>query len=321
MKIGNIEIKNPIILAPMEGVTDRPFRLICKRLGADIVFSEFTSSEAIIRKIPKSFKKIEVTDEERPFVVQIFGYQEESMKSATKIVEQFNPDIIDINCGCASKKHVTRGECAALLKDIPQFKKIVSAVVKSTKIPVTVKTRLGWDKDNINIVEIAKMVEQLGVKALTVHCRTRCQGYKGSADWSWLEKIRKEISIPLIGNGDILDEKDVKKIFEIGCNGVMIGRGAISNPWIFKKVKYFLEKNEYFPDPTIKERIDICLAHLRLVLEHKSGKNGILFFRKYYSGYLKGLPNVSSLRNDLIKLVDLDQIVDRLHLFLRESKK
>ncbi|MBU1996897.1 MAG: tRNA-dihydrouridine synthase family protein, partial [Candidatus Omnitrophica bacterium] len=254
MNIGKIEIEKPLILAPMEDVTDAAFRLICKRLGADIVYTEFTSSEAIIRDVDKAFKKIAISDEERPVAIQLFGNDERSMGLAAERSEKFNPDFIDINCGCWVKKHVARGEGAGLLKNLIKLESIVKATVKATKLPVTVKTRLGWDVNSIVILEVAKMVEQAGAKALTVHCRTRCQGYKGKADWDWLAKIKKEITIPLFGNGDVQTVQDVEEMFDIGCDGVMIGRGAISNPWIFKQAKHYLRTKEHIPEVTLKEK-------------------------------------------------------------------
>lgn len=316
MNIGPLQFDQPIALAPMEDVTDTAFRLICKRLGADIVYTEFTSSEALIRDIPKALEKIQVTDAERPIAIQIFGGVEESMEGATQKAEKFKPDFIDINCGCWVKNHVSRGEGAGLLRDLPHFEKIVTSTVKATKLPVTVKTRLGWDADNIVILDVAKMVEQAGAKALTVHCRTRSQAHKGEADWRWLERIKKVISIPLIGNGDIETPEDVKRMFETGCDGVMVGRGAIMNPWIFSQAKHYLKTGQHLEQPTLKEKIDLCIEHITLAAELKGERNGIIPFRKYYSGYLRGLPDISKLRADLMKLVDLNKIIERLNQFL-----
>jgi len=315
MKIGSIDIENPVVLAPMEDVTDRAFRLICKRLGADMVYTEFTSSEALIRDIPKAFKKIGISEEERPIGIQIFGSLEESMAEAARKVEAFSPDFIDINGGCWSKKHVGRGECAALLKDLPRFERIVKATVNATKLPVTVKTRLGWDTESIVILEAAKMIEQSGAKALTVHCRTRNQAYKGEADWQWLEKIKKVISIPLIGNGDINSPEDVKRMFETGCDGVMIGRGAISNPWIFQQTKHYHKTNKYLAEPSLKEKIDVCVDHLKLSVRLKSDPRAVIPFRKHYAGYLKEMPNIAKLRSTLMQLTDMEKIIDCLYKF------
>ena len=319
MNIGPICIERPIALAPMEDVTDTAFRLICKRLGADIVYTEFTSSEALIRDIPRAVKKIQITGEERPIGIQLFGGIEESMEKATQRAESFNPDFIDINCGCWVKKHVGRGEGAALLRDLPHFEKIVASTVRSTKLPVTVKTRLGWDAQSIVILDVARMVEQTGAKALTVHCRTRSQAHRGQADWHWLEKIKKVISIPVIGNGDITTPEDVKLMFETGCDGVMIGRGAVTNPWIFQQAKHYLRTGRHMSEPTLKEKIELCIEHLKLAVQLKGLRNGIVPFRKHYVGYLKGIPNVSRLRSDLMQLVDLDKIIERLNQFLQQN--
>ncbi len=317
MIIGKLEIENPIALAPMEDVTDMAFRLICKRLGADLVYTEFTSSEAIIRDIPRALDKIRITEKERPIAIQLFGGVEESMERATQKAQEFNPDFIDINCGCWVKNHVARGEGAALLKDIPHFERIVKSTVKSTPLPVTVKTRLGWDQESIVILDVAKMVEQAGAKALTVHCRTRSQAHKGEADWDWLAKIKKVVSIPVIGNGDLTTPEDVGRMFETGCDGVMIGRGAIANPWIFEQAKYFIKTGMKLPEPTLEEKIKLCIGHLKLSVKLKGERNGTIPFRKHYVGYLKGISNVSQLRTDLMQLVDLERIVARLNLFLQ----
>ena len=320
MKIGSIDIDKPICLAPMEDVTDTAFRLICKRLGADIVYTEFTSSEAIIRDIPRAMKKIRVTDAERPVAIQLFGGVSESMELATKKAEALGPDFIDINCGCWVRNHVARGEGAALLKDLPKFEKIVRSTVNSTKLPVTIKTRLGWDINSIVILDVAKICEQAGVKALTIHCRTRCQAHnKAGADWTWLEKLKKTVSIPIIGNGDVCSAQDAKRMFETGCDGIMIGRGAIGNPWIFREAKHYLRTGELPVEPSLREKIELCVAHLRLSVQNKGLRDGVIPFRKYYMGYLKGIPNVAKLRADLMSLVDLEQIIDRLYQFLDQT--
>jgi tRNA-dihydrouridine synthase B len=321
MKIGAINIETPIALAPMEDVTDTPFRIICKRLGADILYTEFTSSEALIRDIPKALKKIQLTEFERPIAIQLFGGGEESMEEAVRVAEQNRPDFIDINCGCWVKNHVKRGEGAALLKDLSHFEKIVKSTVQATKLPVTVKTRLGWDNKSIVILDAARMVEQAGAQALAVHCRTRSQGHKGEADWKWLEKIKKVISIPLIGNGDLSTPEDIKRMLETGCDGVMVGRGAISNPWIFRQAKHYLKTGGLLAPATVPERIELCIRHLKMSVEYKGAWDGVLSLRKHYLGYLKGLPNVARLRADLMQLTEIDRIVERLYQFLEQNER
>ena len=313
MKIGKIDIDKPLCLAPMEDVTEMPFRVICKRLGADIVYTEFTSSEGIIREIPRIMEKIEICEEERPVSIQIFGGRPDAMAGAAQVIEGLKPDFIDVNCGCWVKNHVARNEGAGLLRDIPLFESIVKATVKGTQLPVTVKTRLGWDESSIVITDVAKMVEQAGAKALTLHCRTRSQAHSGFADWSWLEKIKKVISIPLIGNGDITTVEDVKAMFDTGCDGVMIGRGAIANPWLFKQAKHYMKTGEHLPEPTVEEKIAMCIEHLKLNVEHKGEKYGVITFRKHYVGYLKGLPNITPVRTELMQYTELDPIIDCLN--------
>lgn len=316
MKIGHVDIVNPLCLAPMEDVTELPFRVICKRLGADIVYTEFTSSEGIIRDIPRIMEKMAICEEERPVAIQIFGGRPEAMEGAAAAVEKLNPDFIDVNCGCWVKNHVARNEGAGLLRDLPLFEKIVKATVKGTKLPVTVKTRLGWDEESIVILDVAKMIEQAGAKALTLHCRTRSQAHNGFADWSWLEKVKKVVSIPVIGNGDINSPDDAKAMLETGCDGVMIGRGAIANPWLFKEIKYFMQTGNYMPEPSIEERLTVCLDHLKLNVEHKGEKYGVQTFRKHYVGYLKGLPNISAVRGELMTMTELAQVSDRLKKYM-----
>ena len=319
MKIGTIDIDKPLCLAPMEDVTELPFRLICKRLGADIVYTEFTSSEGIIRDIPRIMEKVQICDEERPVAIQIFGGRPEAMTGAAQDIEKLNPDFIDINCGCWVKNHVARNEGAGLLRDLPLFEQVVKATVKGTKLPVTVKTRLGWDDQSIVILDVAKMVEAAGAKALTLHCRTRSQAHSGFANWSWLEKIKKAIRIPVIGNGDITCPEDAQAMLETGCDGVMIGRGAIANPWIFKQTRHFLENGAHMPEPGIEEKIQICIEHLKLNVQYKEEKYGVLTFRKHYVGYLKALPNIATVRSDLMQYTTMNPVIERLQKYLEES--
>ncbi len=319
MNIGSLQLNTPIALAPMEDVTDLPFRVICKRLGADLVYTEFTASEALIRDIPRALKKITVCDEERPVAIQLFGGKDESLAGAAQVAEGFKPDFIDINCGCWVKNHVARNEGAGLLRDLPLFEKIVRSTVKATKLPVTVKTRLGWDHDSIVILEVAKMIEQAGAQALTIHCRTRSQAHNGFADWDWLAKVKNAIKIPVIGNGDVTTPEDAKAMLETGCDGVMLGRGAIANPWLFQQIKHFLQTGEHLPEPTVEERMRVCLEHLKMSVEYELPHNAVIPFRKYYAGYLRGLPNVAVVRSELMQLKEYAAVVDRLNKYVDEN--
>jgi len=313
--------ERPLFLAPMHEVTDIPFRLTCKRLGADVMISEFVSVEALIRHVDKAQKKMQIDDAERPVGIQIFGKNTESFAAAVPIVESFQPDFIDINAGCSAGKHASRGECAGLLRDLSLFEQIVRATVKAARVPVTVKTRLGWDQDSLVILEAAQMIEQAGAQALTVHCRTRRQTYKHPADWSWLSKIKKVITIPLIGNGDVLTPQDVRDMFETGCDGVMIGRGALQNPWIFRDARFFLETGRN-PDPvSLTERIETCLRHLQWYVRYHHQDSGLFAFRKFYTGYLKGMPGISGLRKELMTLTGCTAIEQCLQNFLREHTR
>jgi len=306
--------KNKILLAPMEDVTQPPFRLICKRLGADVVYTEFISSEGLIRDARKAREKLKFNEEERPIGIQIFGGNEELMKEAAAICESMNPDFIDINCGCWVKDVALRGAGAGLLKDLPKMKRIAEMVLSNVSLPVTLKTRLGWDENSIVIVDVAKMLEEIGIKALTVHCRVRSQGNKGEADWSWIKRIKDAgIKIPIILNGNIRTPEDVRFAFqEYKPDAVMIGQGAISNPWIFKQAKDLISTGSY-DEPTVEERIETCITHLRLSCELKGEKRGTLEFRKFYSGYLRGLPNTGRHKMELMGMTEFDVISQRLH--------
>jgi len=316
MRIGTIDIEKPLLLAPMEDVTDQAFRVVCKRLGADIVFTEFVNSEGLVRNSLKTKKKMDFREEERPFGIQIYGGEESSMEGAARIAESLNPDMIDINCGCWVRNVVGCGAGSGLLRDIPKMERIISAVIKTVKLPVTVKTRLGWDAESIKIVDIARMVEQTGAAALTIHCRTRSQAHKGDADFSWIPKVKSAVSIPIIANGSLETPQIIAKAFqEIGCDGVMIGRGAIENPWIFQQTKHFLATNTLLPDPTIEERFRVLIEHLMLSTECKGERKGVIEFRKHYSGYLKGLYGASKVRQEMMQYLDLEPAVQRLYQY------
>ena len=298
----------------MEDVTEPPFRLICKKLGADVTITEFISSEGLIRDAVKARKKLFYYEEERPVGIQIFGGLVDSMTEAAKISEGAKPDFIDINCGCWVKDVALRGAGAGLLKDLPRMRLIAESVVMNVKLPVTLKTRLGWDQDNIVIVDVAKMMEDIGIKALTVHCRLRSQGNKGDADWTWVKRIKDSgVTIPIILNGNVRTPADVKFVFEnYEPDAVMIGQGAINNPWIFRQSKYFMKNGISEPEPDLKERIDLCTEHLKIAVELKGEKHGVMEFRKHYSGYLRELPGIGKFRLELMQYNEMQPILARL---------
>ncbi len=304
----------------MEDVTEPPFRLICKRLGADITYTEFISSEGLIRDAVKAKKKLFYYEEEKPIGIQIFGGNIEVMCEAAKIAESVNPNFIDINCGCWVKDVALRGAGAGLLKDIPAMKNLAEKITNSVKLPVTLKTRLGWDKDSIVILDVAKIMEDIGIQALTVHCRLRSQGNKGDADWSWIKKIKDSgVKIPIILNGNIKTPEDVKFVFDnYQPDAIMIGQAAISNPWIFKQAKFYIKNGYNEQQPDLKERINTCLEHLKLAIEFKGEKYGVIEFRKHYSGYLREHSNISQIRLELMKFSEYNQIENRLNRFKEE---
>ncbi|MFN3269625.1 MAG: tRNA dihydrouridine synthase DusB [Candidatus Kapaibacteriota bacterium] len=318
LKIGKkINIEDAVILAPMEDVSEMPFRQICKRFGADIVYSEFISSEALFRKVEKSIRKILFSEEERPIGIQIFGANDEPMVESAKIVEEHHPDFIDINFGCWVKKVVKNNAGAAMLKEPKRMQELTKLVVQSVELPVTVKTRLGWDRNSIVICEVAKRLEDVGISALAIHCRTREEAHKGEADWSWIAKVKQEVSIPIILNGDVKTALDVERAFkETGCDGVMIGRAAIGNPFVFREAKEYLRSGKIPTPPTARERIEVCLEHLKRNIEFKGDRQGILEFRKFYSGYLKNLPNASKIRSQIVTLESYQEIVDVLYEYI-----
>jgi tRNA-dihydrouridine synthase B len=313
VQIGNINIEHPIALAPMESVTDTSFRIICKRLGADIVYTEFVNAEGLVRLSEKTKHKMFFSEEERPVGIQIYGGLEISMEGAAKMAEEMQPDFIDVNAGCWVKNVVGQGAGAGLLKDIHKMESVVSSVVNSVKLPVTVKTRLGWDDSNIKIVDVAKMVESVGASALTVHCRTRSQAHKGEVDYSWITKIKNAVKIPIIVNGGITSPEIAKYVFEsTGCDGIMVGQGAIQNPWIFKEIKNYISTGEHLISASIDERINILIEHMKLSVQHKGERRGVMEFRKYYSGYLRSFPDVAKFRAELMKFNEIEPIIEKL---------
>lgn len=317
MKIGSIDLgEKPLLLAPMEDVTDSPFRLMCRRKGAGIVYTEFISSEAIIRDSDMVMHKMGFREEERPFGIQIFGGREEAMAGAANVAESNNPDLVDINFGCPVYKIVKKGAGSACLKDLEMMERMAGTVVDAVKtMPVTVKTRLGWDNHTIRIQEAALMLQRIGVKALTVHARTRCQKYKGDARWDWLKKLKNTpgLEIPVIGNGDITTPQDAKRMFdETGVDGVMIGRGAIGNPWIFEHIRYYLETGERLPEPTIEERIGLCAEQLRRSVGHHGEHYGVIIMKKHYGQYLKSIRNSRTLRAAIMEENEMQPILELL---------
>src|SRR6056297_2622723 len=324
MNIGSIELPDqPLFLAPMEDVTDSPFRQICRRKGADIVFTEFISSEALIRDSDIAMQKMDFEEMERPFGVQIFGGREEAMEGAAKVAVDQDPDLVDINFGCPVYKIVKKGAGAGCLKDLSMMERMAGTVVDAvTDRPVTVKTRLGWDDNTIKIQEVALMLQKLGVKALTVHARTRAQKYKGDARWDWLKKLKNTpgLEIPIIGNGDVTSPELAKKMFEeTGVDGVMIGRGAIGNPWIFEQTKHYLETGELLPNPTVDQRLALCAEHLRFSVAHHGEQYGVIIMKKHYGQYLKGIRNSRKLRADIMQEQEMDPILNLLHNFKEEE--
>jgi nifR3 family TIM-barrel protein len=312
VKIDNIELPDfPLLLAPMEDVSDPPFRAVCKDNGADLMYTEFISSEGLIRDAIKSRKKLDIFEYERPVGIQIFGGDEESLALAAKIVDVTNPDLLDINFGCPVKKVALKGAGAGVLRDVDLMVRLTDAVVKASKLPVTVKTRLGWDDNTRNIEEVAERLQDVGIKALAIHGRTRTQMYKGEADWTLIGKVKNNprIQIPIFGNGDIdSPEKAVEYKNRYGVDGIMIGRAAIGYPWIFNEIKHFVKTGEHLPAPTIKDRIEVCRKHLRRSVEWKNPVVGINEMRRHYANYLKGLPNIKEYRNKLVTVKTEEEV-------------
>lgn len=319
VKIDQITLPDfPLLLAPMEDVSDPPFRAVCKDNGADLMYTEFISSEGLIRDAIKSRQKLDIFEYERPVGIQIFGGDEEAMSLSAKIVETVNPDLLDINFGCPVKKVVTKGAGAGVLKDIDLMVRLTDAVVKSTKLPVTVKTRLGWDEGSKNIEEVAERLQDVGIKALAIHGRTRSQMYKGEADWSLIAKVKNNprMHIPIFGNGDIDSaQKALEYKNKYGVDGVMIGRAAIGYPWIFREIKHYVATGETLAAPTLTERIEVCKKHLRKSVEWKGPKVGIFEMRRHYTNYLKGLPGIKDFRARLVTLMEpaeIESVLDEM---------
>jgi tRNA-dihydrouridine synthase B len=317
--IGHLALDRPLLLAPMEDVSDQPFRLMCRRLGADVVYTEFISSEGLIRDVRVCLEKLRLADGERPVGIQLYGAQVDVMVEAARIAEQAGPELIDINIGCPTKSVATcSGAGAGLLREPERMAAIVERVVQAVDLPVTVKTRLGWDHDSIRIVENARLFERLGAKALTVHGRTRAQQRKGEADWQWIRRAKEAVSIPVFGNGDVKDAESAIRMFEeFGVDGVMIGRGAVANPWIFQQAKAFRETGRV-PEIEPVEKLAACLEHLELSIEYKGLPRGVIEFRKHYKGYLRDLPLASAVRAELMTMTEPGMVVDRIDAWASE---
>ena len=314
--IGNIDLGEfPLLLAPMEDVSDPPFRRLCKMHGADMLYSEFISSEGLIRDAIKSRQKLDIFDYERPVGIQIFGGDEEAMALSAKIVATVNPDLVDINFGCPVKKVVSKGAGAGVLKDIDLMVRLTKAVVNSTSLPVTVKTRLGWDEQSINIEEVAERLQDVGISALTIHARTRSQMYKGHSDWSYIAKVKNNprMHIPIFGNGDIdSPEKALEYRNKYGIDGIMIGRAAIGYPWIFNEIKHYFATGELLPSPTIADRVEAAKNHLLWSVEWKGERQGVVEMRRHYANYFKGIPNFKEHRYKLVTLDASEEVVKAL---------
>ena len=325
VKIGKIELPDfPLLLAPMEDVSDPPFRALCKKHGADVVYTEFISSEGLIRNAAKSTKKLDIYKKERPVGIQIFGSNLDSMLQAVDIVEKTAPDIIDINYGCPVKKVVCKGAGAGILKDIPLMVSLTKEIVKRTNLPVTVKTRLGWDEKTTKIVEVAEKLQDVGIKAISIHGRTRAQMYKGEACWEKIREVKNNtrMNIPVFGNGDVNTPQAAKEMRDkYGLDGAMIGRGAIGNPWFFEEIKHYFETGEIKPPPTLRERAEMAKKHLQLSLKWKGNVLGVFETRKHYSNYFKGVQNFKPTKTAILTENDPDKIITILNNIKEHSEK
>jgi tRNA-dihydrouridine synthase B len=320
-KINNIELGSfPLLLAPMEAVSDPPFRKLCKELGADVVYTEFISSEGLIRNAAKSTKKLDIYDKERPVGIQVYGNDIQAMLRTVEIVVDSKPDFIDLNFGCPVSKIANRGAGAGMLQDLDYMTKLTEAIVKHSPLPVTVKTRLGWDSNSIVINEVAERLQDVGIQALAVHGRTRNQMYKGEADWAPIAEVKNNprIHIPIFGNGDVTTPEKAKEMRDrYGLDGAMIGRASIGNPWFFRQVKHYLETGEQLPPPSIAERVDVSRKHLEHAMEWKGDRIGLQETRRHYTGYFKGIPNFKEHRLKLVTAPTKDDVLEILEEVLR----
>lgn len=315
LKIGNLELENNIILAPMAGITDLPFRLICKEFGPGLVTTEMVSSKAILYDDDKTKKLMNIDGEKRPISIQIFGSDIQAMSYAAKYVSDI-ADIVDINMGCPAPKVTKNGDGSNLLLDLEKSKQIIEAVVQNSKVPVTLKMRVGWDKENIVAEELAKIAENVGISAITVHGRTRDEFYSGNADLEIIKKVKQAVNIPVIGNGDIKNEETALQMFEkTGVDGIMIGRGALGNPWIFEKIIHYLKTGEKLPDRPLSEKLELIKRHLELEVQEKGEYTAVREFRKHIAYYTKNLPNSSSFRNSVNTVETYEEFLQKINVF------
>ncbi|MDE3460082.1 tRNA dihydrouridine synthase DusB [Clostridioides difficile] len=320
MKIGNLELKNKVFLSPMAGVTDLPFRLICKEQGCGLLYTEMINGKALCYDDENTKKMIKIEEEEHPVAVQIFGSEPEFMGRAAEIMNDYSNEILDINMGCPAPKVVKNGDGSALMKNPKLAEEVLRAVVKNSKKPVTLKIRKGWDDNSVNAVEIAKIAEDCGISALAIHGRTREQFYTGKADWDIIAEIKKNLSIPVIGNGDVFTIEDsINMLDKTGCDAIMIGRGAQGNPWIFKRINHYMNTGEILPEPTLNEKISTAIKHLKLAVEEHGEYVAVREMRKHIAWYLKGLRNSAKLRDEINKIEDYQEVVSKLEYYMEDS--
>ncbi|EMJ5762127.1 tRNA dihydrouridine synthase DusB [Clostridioides difficile] len=320
MKIGNLELKNKVFLSPMAGVTDLPFRLICKEQGCGLLYTEMINGKALCYDDENTKKMLKIEEEEHPVAVQIFGSEPEFMGRAADIMNDYSNEILDINMGCPAPKVVKNGDGSALMKNPKLAEEVLRAVVKNSKKPVTLKIRKGWDDNSVNAVEIAKIAEDCGISALAIHGRTREQFYTGKADWDIIAEIKKNLSIPVIGNGDVFTIEDsINMLDKTGCDAIMIGRGAQGNPWIFKRINHYMNTGEILPEPTLNEKISTAIKHLKLAVEEHGEYVAVREMRKHIAWYLKGLRNSAKLRDEINKIEDYQEVVSKLEYYMEDS--
>ncbi|KPI46318.1 tRNA dihydrouridine synthase DusB [Clostridioides difficile] len=320
MKIGNLELKNKVFLSPMAGVTDLPFRLICKEQGCGLLYTEMINGKALCYDDENTKKMLKIEEEEHPVAVQIFGSEPGFMGRAAEIMNDYSNEILDINMGCPAPKVVKNGDGSALMKNPKLAEKVLKAVVKNSKKPVTLKIRKGWDDNSVNAVEIAKIAEACGISALAIHGRTREQFYTGKADWNIIAEIKKNLNIPVIGNGDVFTIEDsINMLDKTGCDAIMIGRGAQGNPWIFKRINHYMNTGEILPEPTLNEKISTAIKHLKLAVEEHGEYVAVREMRKHIAWYLKGLRNSARLRDEINKIEDYQEVVSKLEYYMEDS--